>query len=69
MSLKPMTKIQTLPTKMSYRKFKGIITNRNPARRHFRNGATRYVGAREEAASCVASTLICSKYTPKKHGS
>ena len=48
MYLKPMTKRQTLTTKMPYRKFKGIITNRNPVNRHFRNGATGYVGAREE---------------------
>ncbi len=58
MSLKPMTKIQILSTKMPYRKFKGIISNRNPARRHFRNGATRYVGDTGGRVLSLKSNLV-----------
>ena len=58
MSLKPMTKIQILPTKMSYRKFKGIIANRNPARRHFGNGGARCVGDTGGRVLSLQSNLV-----------
>ena len=58
MSLKPMTKRQTLTTRVPYRKFKGIIANRNPATYDFRNDAAGCVGGTGGRVLSLQSNLI-----------